>query len=172
SDVNKVTIRAGTSELGTGGVEIKASALYTHPQFDPNAIDYDIALIRLASPLTFGPSISAISLANRRVPDGTSAVVSGWGFLAGGNNNTNPKQLQKVAIPVVSDSECLDFTERRICAGYSNGNQGPCVGDSGGPLAVGNTLIGIVSTGQGCTGISVFSNVANLHSWVTSVAGV
>ncbi|XP_018324125.1 trypsin-7-like [Agrilus planipennis] len=168
----RVTIRAGTDQLGVGGVEIQASSLYIHPKFDLDAVDYDIGLIRLASPLFFGPTISAISLAEEKVPVGTPAVVSGWGFLAGGGNNTNPTQLHRVTIPVVSDNECPDYTERRICAGYPDGIESPCFGDSGGPLAVGNTLIGITSTGEDCIGLSIFSNVANLHNWISSVTSI
>jgi secreted trypsin-like serine protease len=37
-----------------------------------------------------------------------------------------------------------------VCAGYADGGIDACQGDSGGPLVVGDTLIGIVSFGDGC----------------------
>jgi secreted trypsin-like serine protease len=37
-----------------------------------------------------------------------------------------------------------------VCAGYAEGGIDARQGDSGGPLVVGDTLIGIVSFGDGC----------------------
>ncbi|XP_018334717.2 trypsin-3-like, partial [Agrilus planipennis] len=135
-----VTIRAGTDKFMKDGVVIGASNLYVHPNFNNDTLDYDIGLIKLASPLTFGPNIAPISLAGAKPAIGTSAVVSGWGDLNAFSHKA-PEQLQKVTLPVVADSQCPGVhTERMLCAGNSSDYKSPCYGDSGGPLAVGNTL--------------------------------
>ncbi|XP_018332503.1 trypsin alpha-like [Agrilus planipennis] len=165
-----VSIRAGTDRYMRGGVVIRASNLYVHPNYNNTDQDYDIGLIKLASPLTFGPNIASISLASSKPAVGTSAVVSGWGDL-NAITHTTPQQLQKVTLPIVADSQCPDIrTERVLCAGENAGYKSPCYGDSGGPLVVGNTLVGVVSHGNSCRGISVYANVANLRSWILSVA--
>ncbi|XP_018332505.1 trypsin alpha-like [Agrilus planipennis] len=167
-----VSIRAGTDQFMRGGVVIRASNIYVHPSYSNVTQDYDIGLIRLASPLTFGPNISAVSLARSKPAVGTSALVSGWGDLDS-TSETIPTQLQKVTLPVVADLQCPPvYTPRMICAGYRNRSQSPCYGDSGGPLAVGSTLIGVVSHGRDCTGISVYANVASLRSWILSIASI
>ncbi|XP_018324126.1 trypsin alpha-like isoform X1 [Agrilus planipennis] len=168
-----VSVRAGTDQFLKGGVVIRASNVYVHPNYNSDTLDYDIGLIRLASALSFGPTIAAISLANRKVAAGTLAVVSGWGYLAGGDNDTAPTQLQKVTLPVVRDSECPEkITQLKLCAGSKSKIQSPCSGDSGGPLAVGNTLIGVVSFGYDCNGISLYANITDLHSWISSIASI
>ncbi|XP_018332504.1 trypsin alpha-like [Agrilus planipennis] len=121
-----VSIRAGTDKFMRGGVVIRASNIYVHPSYSNITQDYDIGLIRLASPLTIGPNIASITLATKKPAVGASAVVSGWGDLDS-TSETIPTQLQKVALPVVSDLECPPvYTPRMICAGYRNGSRSPC----------------------------------------------
>jgi trypsin len=62
-----------------------------------------------------------------------------------------------------------------ICAGVAGGGKDACQGDSGGPLVAGSQLVGIVSWGVGCAEADypgVYSNIANLKSFVTENTGV
>ncbi|ADJ43862.1 trypsin-like serine protease [Amycolatopsis mediterranei S699] len=84
---------------------------------------------------------------------GTQATVLGWGRIADGGARSD--YLRSGEVPVVSDSECHSaYTvydqKTMVCAGYAEGGVDACQGDSGGPLVVGDTLIGIVSFGDGC----------------------
>ncbi|MGW4062161.1 S1 family peptidase [Amycolatopsis sp. NPDC004747] len=84
---------------------------------------------------------------------GTQATVLGWGRVADGGARSD--YLRSAEVPVVSDSEChADYSvydqRTMVCAGYAEGGVDACQGDSGGPLVVGDTLIGIVSFGDGC----------------------
>ncbi len=84
---------------------------------------------------------------------GTEATVLGWGRIADGGDRSN--YLRSVDVPVVGDADCkadYDVYDSRtmVCAGYPEGGKDACQGDSGGPLVVGDTLIGIVSFGDGC----------------------
>lgn len=88
----------------------------------------------------------------------------------------------KVSLPIVARSECQNayknyntITNRMICAGYTQGGKDSCQGDSGGPMVAGGTLYGIVSWGYKCAQPKypgVYTNVANLRSWIKSNSGV
>lgn len=88
----------------------------------------------------------------------------------------------KVSVPIVSKSECGDaykymneITDRMLCAGYTSGGKDACQGDSGGPLTGDGILYGLVSWGYGCAKPNypgVYTNVANLRSWIKAHSGV
>jgi len=62
-----------------------------------------------------------------------------------------------------------------ICAAVPGGGKDACQGDSGGPLVVGGQLVGIVSWGVVCAEAQysgVYSNIANVKSFVTQETGV
>lgn len=88
----------------------------------------------------------------------------------------------RVSVPIVNRSECADayrymntITDRMICAGYTSGGKDACQGDSGGPLTADGLLYGLVSWGYGCAKPKypgVYTNVANLRSWIKTHSGV
>jgi len=56
-----------------------------------------------------------------------------------------------------------------MCAGYFVSTRDSCDGDSGGPLIVDNTLVGIVSWGGDCAEDGfpgVYTKVQNYISWI------
>lgn len=66
-------------------------------------------------------------------------------------------------------SEINTITETMFCAGELDGSRDSCNGDSGGPIAQNNTLIGIVSYGMECAlpGLTgVYTYLANMRDWI------
>jgi trypsin len=62
-----------------------------------------------------------------------------------------------------------------ICAGVTGGGKDACHKVSGGPLVVGDQLVGIVSSGIGCAKAQypgVYSNYATIKRYVRNVTGV
>ncbi len=194
---DEIEILAGTNYLEDGDGELIAvEAIYAHPDYDPAAIDNDIALIRLAEAPS-DPDIAAIKLPSLAAEEqlaapGTPAIVVGWGRLQDGRF---PIDLRQVQISLFDRSECNslisgppkpgvviqgDITENMICSGVSEGGRGSCNGDSGGPLMVampdGTYLqVGIVSWGYtadnaaGCSleaEFSAFTRVAIYQQWI------
>nr|AFZ78859.1 serine protease [Coptotermes formosanus] len=176
-----VRFRAGSSLRSTGGTLHPAAQLVLNPDYDYYTIDYDIAVARVSVPFTYGTEVQPIGLARTEPPAGTLAIVSGWGTLSSGSNSL-PSQLQAVEVDIISRSVCNDayaiydgITARMICAGVVGGGKDACQGDSGGPLVAEGSLVGIVSWGEGCGEADypgVYSNVANLKSFVTNATGV
>jgi trypsin len=112
---------------------------------------------------------------------GVSGVVTGWGTLSSGSS-TLPTQLQVVYVTVVSAALCDSayssyggITENMICVVATEGGKDVCQGDRGGPLVVGEILVGIASWGFGCpepTYPGIYSNIATLRDFITTETGV
>ncbi len=89
-----------------------------------------------------------------------------------------PERLQEVELPVVDREICNapeaydgSITENMLCAGYAQGGEDSCKGDSGGPLMVfseeqdGWVQTGVVSWGEGCAEpnhYGVYTHLSNL----------
>ncbi|CEJ93228.1 hypothetical protein VHEMI08836 [[Torrubiella] hemipterigena] len=176
-----MSVRAGSSTLNSG-TAYKVSKVYSHPQFtDSGVLDYDVAILKLSTPLKFGTNVKAIGgLVDKEPAVGSIGLASGWG-LKQENVRPPPSQLQSVEIPVISRDDCATLyekyndtiTDRMICAAYPDGGKDSCSGDSGGPFVINNKLAGVVSWGEGCARADapgVYANVAlpTLHDFITS----
>lgn len=134
-----------------------ASHVYAHPSFHSESISFDIALIHLPTPLANVAGVRAVRLPRATQPStftGVLATVSGWGAVQNGGGLQNT--LRWANVRVISNADCADKYEvpgtilsSMICTRGSNGVQGICTGDSGGPLTTmegsASTLIGIAS---------------------------
>merc|ERR1712038_2208104 len=100
---------------------------------------------------------------------------SGFGETGSGYVN----RLKHVSVPYVPNSVCKEkygsdaISSAMMCAGdLKNGGEDSCQGDSGGPLfdATSNTLVGVVSWGNGCALKNfpgVYSRISNQwDSWI------
>jgi trypsin len=158
------------------------SQIIMHASYNPSTTDYDVALLKLATPATLTQGVQMIPLATTASNSalytaGTMLTVSGWGTTSSGGSVS--RYLQKVSVPVVSNTTCNTMygggiTARMLCAGDTvNGGEDSCQGDSGGPLIGqqnGNWVqVGVVSWGIGCASAAypgVYTHVANLYSWI------
>uniref|UniRef100_A0A8C9U8K7 chymotrypsin n=1 Tax=Scleropages formosus TaxID=113540 RepID=A0A8C9U8K7_SCLFO len=159
---------------------MRVEKVFTHPEWNPYAKDNDIALIKLASPVTLNRNASPVCLAGSSdvYEPGTRCVTTGWG-LTEDNFLFTPDKLQQVALPLVSKDQCMDhwgsmISDVMICAGADGASS--CMGDSGGPLVCERNgvwnLVGIVSWGNSLCDINipaVYSRVTALRSWVDQV---
>ncbi|XP_018324128.1 trypsin-7-like [Agrilus planipennis] len=191
-NVTNITIIAGAlHEEGVEGVLLKAEELYIHPQYSepPNDTeagpDYDVGLIKLLQNLTFSDTIRSVQLIdeNQQIAPGTNATVVGWGLQSQDVNASYIDVLQAVTVPIISQDECRStfnlteeyLTDRMLCAGYDEGGKDACTGDSGGPMVVNNTLIGIISWGRDCAqenNPGVYTNVAAIRQYIRDVTSL
>lgn len=165
---SQVQVLVGTRKLDGSGRRVNVSKITLHQSWNPQTFDNDVAVWRLSQP------VSVTKYASLAVSDGSVGdllLTTGWGSLSSGG--TFPVDLQKVAVPLVSRTNCNDqnsyngaITSSMLCAGRDSGGVDSCQGDSGGPLTQGanNTVLtGITSWGRGCA-------VANLHGVYTRVS--
>ncbi|WP_115944479.1 serine protease [Amycolatopsis thermalba] len=143
---------AGRTDKRTNeGKTVSVREVWMPDSFSDPGKGNDVAVLKLSQSLPYQP----VNLPgdDSLYAEGTRATVLGWGRTSDGGARSDV--LRKAEVPVISDSGCRasysNYDSRSmVCAGYPEGKVDACQGDSGGPLVVGNTLIGLVSWGDGC----------------------
>ncbi len=164
------------------------SQIIAHASYDSYTTDYDVALLRLATPVAVTTGVAPVTLATQPqhaalYNKDTVLTVSGWGTTSSGGATS--RYLRKVNVPVVANADCNamyggGITARMMCAGYTvNGGEDSCQGDSGGPIFVQQNgsfvQVGIVSWGSGCADKDypgVYTNVYALYDWIHEYVGL
>lgn len=143
TDPTKYTITIGRHDLDdtTTGQTIQAAALLPHPNWNPNLLPDDIALIQLASTSTQMTAELVPPSQFAMLPTGTPTTDVGYG--ATSTNGLPVKKLREVDVPTLgvgnvcnANSGYIVVTPDQICLGLSAGGAGFCDGDSGGPAWV------------------------------------
>ncbi|XP_053451341.1 transmembrane protease serine 5 isoform X2 [Nycticebus coucang] len=158
-----------------------------HPFYSTQNHDYDVALLRLRTPLNFSDTVGAVCLPapEQHFPRGSQCWVSGWGHTDPSHTHSSDT-LQDTVVPLLSTQLCNSscvysgaLTPRMLCAGYLDGRADACQGDSGGPLVCPDgdvwRLVGVVSWGRGCAEPNhpgVYAKVAEFLDWIHDTAQV
>ncbi|XP_073652883.1 chymotrypsinogen B [Tursiops truncatus] len=174
---------AGVSDHGSEEEAVQVlriAEVFEHPLWDLRTVQNDIALLKLATPMSLSRTVSAVCLpsANASFPAGSLCTTTGWGKTRY-NALKTPDKLQQATLPILSNADCKKYWGRKItdvmiCAGASGVSS--CMGDSGGPLVCQKdgawTLVGIVSWGSGRCGPfspGVYTRVTKFIPWVLEV---
>merc|ERR1712179_397466 len=158
--------------------DIAVTKVKLHEDYDSWTINNDICILWLEKEADFSDSnIGPITLPEsmEEYEEGTDCIVTGWGTTSEGGSLAHI--LQKVTVPVWSDSSCRsaygqdEIADSMICAGLEKGGKDSCQGDSGGPFMCGNQLSGVVSWGYGCAEAGypgVYTQTSYFISWLNS----
>lgn len=76
----KIQILVGTIFLDNGGVTYGVQEVIVHDKWNNITIANDLALIRTNRTIIFNESVRKIELATERPPDGSKAIITGWGI--------------------------------------------------------------------------------------------
>ncbi len=180
-----VTVGANNPRIATEGKDYLVSEVIVNDLYDSNTLENDIALLRLSEPVNFTNAqpiklVSANDAAAGVTDPGVLSWVTGYG-LTKVRPATYPSTLQKVQLPIVSNSQASTVWDKipstDLMAGYDNGNKDACIGDSGGPLIVpvsnGYKLAGLVSWGSSnCNTYGAYTRVSLFESWITEKTGI
>jgi len=184
----KVAVQLGSlQQEDDPSAEVKQSMsppeVKQHESYDKDGLKNDIALVKLASTVTWTknvrPACLPCSSATIDLKDKTLSL-AGWGLTANGGS-TSPVLLS-VQIPVVTKEACQTtwptVNDNQLCLGGKNSGKNSCEGDSGGGAIYKkgnvNYVVGIVSFGPeaGC-GIEyqVYTRVTSFISWIEANSG-
>ncbi|XP_068600107.1 enteropeptidase [Brachionichthys hirsutus] len=168
------------SDLNSAEVETRrVDRIVINQQYNRQAKQADIAMMRLQRPVNFTQSIQPVCLPSegQDFTAGRKCFIAGWGREA--EQGPLPDVLQEAEVPLVGQDQCqrwlpeYTITSSMLCAGYPEGGIDSCQGDSGGPLMCLDdghwTVIGVVSFGIGC-GLpqrpGVYARVSAFTSWI------
>jgi len=171
---------AGAHDLRkpSGKEEVRKAKWINHPNYNANTFENDIALVKLDSPVRNVKQFVRLATSSSLEAGGQPSVAAGWGRLQQGGRY--PDILQKVGVPMISDSQCRRgygskfFSPQMVCAGRWSGGKDACQGDSGGPLMSGisgsnDVQVGVVSWGTGCAmkgKPGVYARVSHYIDWI------
>jgi len=133
-----------------GGLVVAVSEVHSHPDFDWDAWDNDIALVRLATPVT---DRAPTPIHRDQTPAATAVIDVGYG-VADNNDGGGGllRSVDKVTADCAGANDPTVSGDVLICMDASDG-RGSCFGDSGGPTfaRINGTLVvaGVTSGGTG-----------------------
>uniref|UniRef100_A0A034WHW8 Serine protease SP24D n=1 Tax=Bactrocera dorsalis TaxID=27457 RepID=A0A034WHW8_BACDO len=162
------TVRAGSSQLYTGGVYVSVAETKVHPQY--RSYIYDIALLRLSTKLSFNSRIRAISLATVEPPNNSAITISGFGRVR--TSGELPSRLKYNTLRSLTYGNCKRFISdvdpTTLCLSHTIGN-GACYGDSGGPAVYNGKLVGVsnyIINGCGSNYPDGYAKIPSFRNWV------
>ncbi|XP_059047720.1 trypsin CFT-1-like [Achroia grisella] len=181
------SIRAGTTNLNSGGRTVSVSMIIVHERYNPTIHDCDIAVLVLGSTLKSGNQIRAIAIPAQgyQLPNTAMVTYAGWGKTS--ITSEQPSRiLQEVTVPIVNLTICAEryaelqistgqpmlITNNMFCAGLLDvGGKDACQGDSGGPIVYNSVLVGVTSWGYSCAlprypGVN--ARVASFSNWINT----
>jgi hypothetical protein len=127
-------IRAGFQDR-TAGERMTAYVVWVDPEWDwitgPNPVN-DIAVVKIAGSLDLQP----VPLGDGPLKPGTEVWGLGWGLINPDWSESIPTMIQEIRSTVLPTARCADaiISTRDLCVNNPYGTDGPCSGDSGGPL--------------------------------------
>ena len=119
-------------------VEITSFNGWTHPQWDPNTLSADLALIELPSPVEWTDYIKPACLPapGDTADEGELVTCAGWGKPSDSAGGISPVLRMVEDLPLISNAECNAIygivDDGQVCIDTAGG-KGTCSGDSGGP---------------------------------------
>ncbi|CAB1452853.1 unnamed protein product [Pleuronectes platessa] len=172
------------SKTGSPAVKTNLKQVISHPNYNEYTFDNDIALMELASPVTYSDYIKPICLPSPQhdFQVGNTVWITGWGATREGGFAA--PVLQKAQVRMINHTVCDvlmkgQLTSRMLCAGILTGGVDACQGDSGGPLSFPSGsrmfLAGVVSWGDGCARRNkpgIYSKVTQFRGWIKEKTGV
>jgi secreted trypsin-like serine protease len=186
---DKLEVVVGRTALNQNWGQLRSvSHRFIHPRYNRNGYGYDAAILKLRRAVKgIKPIKLATAKQNYLEKPGHILTTAGWGVVKQrpGPFDIRTFRMHEVSVPVVSDSRAKRAYESQglkylpsLQVAVSKKGNGPCFGDSGGPLfdSGSRTQVGITSHGAGGCGRARYPavytevNNAQIGKWILSAA--
>ncbi|WP_317495873.1 trypsin-like serine protease [Haloechinothrix sp. LS1_15] len=174
--INVTQVRVGTTDRTSGGSVAQVADEHLHPEWNPNTLSNDFALLELAEPVSHEP----IEIASGGDEQGTPTRLLGWGSTTG-ERDGGVDELQQLDVEVTDVCTNNFDPATELCLGDHSPNTSACYGDSGGPSIVRESgewkLTGATSrAGQGLhpcqdNDAAIYAHVGAYEPWIDEVTG-
>lgn len=186
----RIKVKVGEHDIyadDVGEMFIKLQKDIPHPNYDYDTITDDIALLKLAKPVSVSKTIGFACLPEEadKLPEQYMCYILGWGK----KQNTDifgSTVLREARVPLVKRKTCqrafnYPIHDTQVCAGSKNGGIDSCAGDSGGPLLCPKPgqdgqkrwmVYGVTSYGEGCgekKKFGIYTKVRKYLDWINEV---
>lgn len=192
--IENLSIWAGTQQLNGNGTRYYVESMMVHPDFSTPLLS-DIGIVKSNETIVFESKkvttdlifirsnilsssffslikVQPIKYSDELIDEGVLCTLTGWGFTNKKREGDLPNNLQEIHLTTINDKKCRQehnlLSNTEICT-LSKFAEGMCGGDSGGPLAKENLLVGIVSRGSFicASGVSdVYTRVSVFYKWI------
>ncbi|XP_021709865.1 chymotrypsin-2 [Aedes aegypti] len=166
----------GSRFLNTVAAPYYGLQTITHPQYNQNTLEFNVALFQTIQNVVFTSIVQPIQLNPDFIMAGSRGRMFGWGSTANGGGNSNA--LNFVNLNVIDNDNCRGFLgadgmrvgASSMCTLNREG-QGLCTNDAGGALTLDSQAIGVASWKVPCaTGRpDVFVRISAIRDWIVSI---
>ncbi|CAL7938785.1 unnamed protein product [Xylocopa violacea] len=185
SEETNYFVRAGSNRLDQGGSLHRVTKMHayndsTYQYWFSSMLYHDIALFEVRPRFRFSSRVRSVRLPRESSEPPRQLYVCGWGYTGIQSSPLVSNILRGVIVSHTPYETCvnetIDYTllvkkENHLC--YGTRGKDSCYGDSGGPLASGTTLYGIVSFGHNCAIVSgIYENVSYYRRWIKQITNL
>ncbi|KAM3958167.1 trypsin-4 [Aphomia sociella] len=181
--VKMLNVRVGSENATAGGEMLRVIEIFFHPNYKPETLECNVAVLKLHKNLTFGREDSKVDMidysTDKMVPIDKKILFLGWGSVLGLGGKGGAVLLQKVELPVYDLADCQEIygrglvTRNNFCAGYITIPKNVCNHDAGGPAIMDGRLVGILSfSSKRCDKPdrpAVFTSVGTVVPWIEAL---
>ncbi|XP_047493630.1 serine protease 1-like isoform X2 [Penaeus chinensis] len=154
---------------------IDVEKVFIHPNYSfEKSVSSDIAVLKLKTKIKMNSKVSPIHLPKDNVYTGMPLVLTGWGATKTGVQSFSV--LQVMSTSAIGLNHCKQafpwLDSSMFCVYVPESSSTVCNGDSGGPAAYNNSVMGIVSfAAKGCLPEypQGFTNVFAAKNWIENV---
>lgn len=170
-----IRVATGTNRWMEPDALYEITEFWTHCNYDTPDYHNDIAIMHINGTIKFNELTQPIPLIDAPLKPNDDLLLTGWGSTVLWGDT--PEDLQKLIVKYMSHDDCKEYYDDwemldigHMCS-ISPDGEGPCHGDSGGPIAHNGKLAGLVNWGMPCAlgAPDAYASILFYKDWIRKV---